>query len=100
MNEELSGDLPLPIEEERHRGTWKQNLTEFAQKYSLTARQTEVLMLLAKGYSTSKIEETLVVSNHTVKAHVYGIYQKTDVHSRQELIELIERFSYEHTGGA
>lgn len=93
MSEELSVDLPLPAEEERHRGTWKQNLIEFAQKYNLTARQTEVLMLLAKGYSTSKIEETLVVSNHTVKAHVYGIYQKTDVHSRQELIERIEQFS-------
>ena len=54
-----------------------------------------MLILLAKGYSTAKIEEELVVTNHTVKAHIYGIYQKTDVHSRQELIDLLESYSIE-----
>ncbi len=91
MKEELSEGTD--DQEERHIGAWSQNINDFARHYELTARQTEVLLLLAKGYSTSKIEETLVVSNHTVKAHVYSIYQKTDVHSRQELIELIEKFS-------
>lgn len=97
MTEELSEELPVPVEEERHEGSWRRNISDFAHYYELTTRQTEVLMLLAKGYSTSKIEEALVISNHTVKAHVYGIYQKTDVHSRQELIELIEQFSCEPT---
>ena len=96
MSEELSEQLPEPVQDVQHRGVWKENITAFANKYELTARQTEVLMLLAKGYSTAKIEEVFVISNHTVKAHVYGIYQKTDVHSRQELIELIEQFSYEN----
>ncbi len=73
-------------------GAWKRRCESFAEHYSLTARQTEVLILLAKGYSTAKIEEELVVTNHTVKAHIYGIYQKTDVHSRQELIDLLEGF--------
>ena len=92
MVEELSEDLPASTDEEHRMGAWRQNINDFAHHYELTARQTEVLMLLAKGYSTSKIEEMLVVSNHTVKAHVYSIYQKTDVHSRQELIELIEKY--------
>ena len=96
MSEELSEQLPEPVQDVQHRGVWKENITAFANKYELTVRQTEVLMLLAKGYSTAKIEEVFVISNHTVKAHVYGIYQKTDVHSRQELIELIEQFSYEN----
>lgn len=96
MNDELSDEAVAAAEEAHKIGTWKKNVSDFARHYDLTGRQTEVLMLLAKGYSTSKIEETLVVSNHTVKAHVYGIYQKVDVHSRQELIELIERFSSEH----
>lgn len=79
----------------RRTGSWKLRCQSFANRYSLTARQTEVLILLAKGYSTAKIEEELVVTNHTVKAHIYGIYQKTDVHSRQELIDLLESYSIE-----
>ena len=91
-------DIPSEAEETPEKdnagtrvGAWQQRVRSIAEHYELTARQTEVLVLLAKGYSTAKIEEQLVVSSHTVKAHIYGIYQKTDVHSRQELIELIER---------
>lgn len=80
-------------------GAWKRRCELFADHYQLTARQTEVLILLAKGYSTAKIEEELVVTNHTVKAHIYGIYQKTDVHSRQELIDLLEDFPTEENFG-
>ena len=72
-------------------GAWQQRVRSIAEHYELTARQTEVLVLLAKGYSTAKIEEQLVVSSHAAKTHIYGTYQKTDVHSRQELIKLIER---------
>ena len=64
----------------------------FAEHYGLTPRQTEVLMLVARGYSMKSIEEQLVVSSHTVKAHVYGIYQKADIHSRQQLMAQIAQF--------
>ena len=92
MSEELSNDLPAPVESEQRKGLWKQNIEAFAQKYELTARQTEVLMLLAKGYSTAKIEEVFVISNHTVKAHVYGIYQKTDVIPAKSSLSLSSSF--------
>lgn len=75
-----------------HIGRWKERCIHFARFYNLTPRQQEVLISLAKGYSTTFIKETMVISEHTVKAHVYGIYRKTDVHSRQELIEAIEGF--------
>jgi len=65
---------------------------EFAEFYQLTPRQGEMLVLLAKGYSTAFIREELVISDHTVKAHIYNIYRKLDIHSRQELIELLEEF--------
>lgn len=74
-------------------GRWRKKCECFADFYRLTPRQKEVLFLLAKGYSTSYIEETLIVSNHTVKAHIYNIYRKTNVHTRQELIELIEEYN-------
>ncbi len=90
MDEELSVpsvDDAAPREE---RGSWEASCRGFAEHYGLTPRQTEVLLLLTKGYSMGAIEQQLVVSIHTVKAHVYGIYQKADVHSRQELIEKIK----------
>lgn len=74
------------------QGAWRQKIIRFADKNGLTPRQTEVLFLLSRRYSMSMIEKELVVSIHTVKAHIYSIYQKTDVHSRQELIEKIEQF--------
>ena len=78
--------------EEHHHGAWQRRCHLFAEHYALTPRQTEVLLLVARGYSMKSIEEQLVVSNHTVKAHVYGIYQKADIHSRQELMNRIAQF--------
>jgi DNA-binding CsgD family transcriptional regulator len=72
-------------------GFWRQRCGSFSEAHHFTPRQKEVLIMLAKGYSTSYIEETLVVSEHTIKAHIYNIYRKTNVHSRQELIQKIEQ---------
>jgi LuxR family maltose regulon positive regulatory protein len=48
----------------------------------LTAREMEVLRLLAAGLSNSEIAETLVIATGTVKNHLKNIYGKLDVHSR------------------
>lgn len=61
-----------------------------AEEYGLTGRQEEVLYLLARGRNTAYIQEELVISPHTVKAHTYAIYKKLDLHSQQELIDLVE----------
>jgi DNA-binding CsgD family transcriptional regulator len=71
-------------------GYYRQKCEIVAQGYGLTKRQQEVLILLAKGHSAESITRELVVSMHTTKAHTYNIYQKLQVHSRQELIDLIE----------
>ena len=73
--------------------SWHEKLEEFSNYYNLSPRQYEVLLLLAKGRNASYIKDKLVISNHTAKAHIYNIYQKTSVNSRQELISLIEGFS-------
>ena len=39
--------------------------------------------------------EELCVSEHTVKAHIFAIYRKVNVHSRQGLIKKIETFGEE-----
>jgi ATP/maltotriose-dependent transcriptional regulator MalT len=48
----------------------------------LTARELEVLGLVAQGSSDAEVAEALVVSRRTVHAHVRAIYRKLDVRSR------------------
>jgi predicted ATPase/DNA-binding CsgD family transcriptional regulator len=48
----------------------------------LTAREVEVLRLLAKGMSDAHIAEQLVISPRTVNNHLTSIYQKIQVSSR------------------
>ena len=55
---------------------------------SLTAREREVLNLLAKGRSNREISEELFITNKTVKNHLSRVYEKLDVHSRAEAIAL------------
>lgn len=61
-----------------------------AEKHRLTARETEVFELLARGRTSPVIQEKLVLSHNTVKTHVRHIYAKLDVHSQQELISMVE----------
>jgi DNA-binding NarL/FixJ family response regulator len=51
---------------------------------ALTARETEVLRLVAKGYTQQEIAAHLGLSRHTVVDHVKSLYRKLDVSSRAE----------------
>lgn len=61
-----------------------------AQQYGLSKRESEVLRLLAKGRSAPFIADEFTVSVGTVKTHIRHIYEKAGVHSKQELLDLIE----------
>jgi LuxR family maltose regulon positive regulatory protein len=52
----------------------------------LSAREMDVLKLLAQGFTDKKIAETLVIARETVHKHLKNIYGKLDVHSRTEAI--------------
>jgi len=58
----------------------------------LTAREREVLRLLARGLSNAQIAEELIVSLLTVKAHLRSIYSKLGVTSRSAAT----RYALEH----
>jgi len=51
---------------------------------ALTARETEVLELLARGHANKQIASSLYVSEKTVKAHVSAILMKLGVQSRTQ----------------
>ena len=52
----------------------------------LTKRQHEVLTLLAQGYSTHEIANSLFISQYTVRNHIQLIFQKFQVHTRLEAV--------------
>lgn len=57
----------------------------------LTAREREVLALLAQGASTQAMIETLVLSPHTVRNHVRNIMMKLGTHSKLEAVTVAAR---------
>ena len=72
-----------------HEKTLHMRCAEIASQYSLTAREEEVLLLLAKRMSISEIERELFIANGTAKAHVRHIYEKLDIHNRNALFKLV-----------
>ena len=61
-----------------------------AERYRLSAREAQVCEYLARGRSQTYIRDALLLSKNTVATHVRRIYTKLDVHSKQELIDLVE----------
>lgn len=60
--------------------------------FRLSAREAEVMELIARGNTVARIAEMLVVSENTIRTHSKRIYTKLDVHKRQELRDLIDSF--------
>ena len=69
---------------------WDAPLATVADTYRLTKREREVLGLLARGHSFAAMEETLCISHNTMKMHARNIYTKMEVHSRQDVISMVD----------
>ena len=63
---------------------------QLASEYGLTEREHEVFMLLAHGRGSQSISDALTISLYTTRAHTRNIYAKLGVHSRQELIDMVD----------
>ena len=72
------------------KGLWKKRCRVVGEQCDLSERQFEVLMLVAQGRNAKYIEQALSISLSTAQTHIRNIYRKTGVHSRQELLDLIE----------
>jgi DNA-binding CsgD family transcriptional regulator len=75
---------------ERLRGLLEETLSD--DRHGLTARELEVLRLVAAGKSNRAIAAELVISEHTVARHLQNIFRKLDVTSRTAA----SAFAYEH----
>lgn len=54
----------------------------------LSKRQKQLLVLLDKGQSNRDIAETLQISEHTVKVHLWRLFRRLDVKSRSQASHL------------
>ena len=75
-------DEPSPTLEER--------IAKFAADHGLSRRETDVFALWVTGHGLKYIQDTLFISESTVKTHMRSIYRKCDVHNRAEIIALFE----------
>lgn len=80
------GQTPAPIIPARHTSSTP------IPPDNLTAREVEVLRLLASGLTDLKIAEKLVLSPRTVHTHISSIYIKLGVTSRSAAT----RYAIEH----
>lgn len=84
-----SSDVP-PAASDNPRPRFQDRCLEVAAAFELSPKETEVMILFAKGRSAARIQEELFISKGTVSTHLRHIYQKMDVHSKQEMLDVIE----------
>ena len=72
------------------RGRFALRCSELADRYRLSPREKEVFWLLTTQKTLPEIAKDLYIATGTLKSHTRRIYQKLDVHSRQEMMDLVE----------
>lgn len=78
-------------ESERVLTSKDERCAHLSARYGLTARESQVLALVAEGRNEPYIEKALSISRATVKTHVSHIYRKVGVSSRQELLDVVQQ---------
>lgn len=68
----------------------KRSQPESAPPVPLTAREEQILALMADSFSNQEIAKQLFLQPQTVKNYVHIIFQKLDVHDRLQFLRLIK----------
>jgi DNA-binding NarL/FixJ family response regulator len=63
----------------------------YRRLFRLTAREREVLALLAQGADNDGIARALVISPETARTHIQNLLSKLEVHSRLEAAAFVNR---------
>lgn len=72
--------------------TAAEKVDAFCAEYVLTNRQKEIITLILEGDSNKDISDKLCITEGTVKTHVYNIFQKTEVTSRNQIVSKVMKY--------
>ncbi len=89
-DDEIKNESDMQENKEETDKEIKQNL--FCEKYTITTREKEVMLLALEGNSNPVIAQKLFVSENTIKFHMKNILKKTGVQNRAELRIKFEEF--------
>ncbi|MBC9718934.1 helix-turn-helix transcriptional regulator [Streptomyces sp. TRM66268-LWL] len=78
----MEGAVAVTIEE----SSPAERLSVFCRAHALSARETELLGLLAKGADSRSVARDMYVSEHTVQDHLKSVFAKTGTHNRRDLL--------------
>jgi len=67
---------------------------------TLTAREIDVVTLLAKGCTYGRVAQVLGISEHTVATHIKNLYRKLDVHTAAAAVFRAMQIQAHATAGA
>lgn len=81
------GFLPIPVRSNQRYRTACENVRA---EYGLTPRELDIMSMVGRGRNGTYIQEKLVISKSTYQTHMRNLYKKLDIHTDQELIDIIE----------
>ena len=84
----LSPSITRRVISEFVKGTGPKPQAQFPRLQDLTARELEVMKLIARGLSNAEIAKALFVSETTVKTHVARILMKLGLRDRVQAVVL------------
>ena len=70
--------------------TYDEVLGRICEKFGLSPRERDVCALLGRGRNRQFVADELGISLETAKTHATNVYRKLDVHSQQDLLDVIE----------
>ena len=68
------------------------SIERLGKQFLLSEREMEVIKLYALGHTQSSIAEMLCISKTTVHAHIRHTYEKTNLHSRQGILDYLNDY--------
>ena len=80
----------VPVVQANATDSTQEICSRIARERGLSPREGEVFGYLARGRDVGFISTHLNLSKDTVREYVKGVYAKLDIHSRQDVIDLVE----------
>jgi len=88
-NEKLQQEVDKRTKE-LERVTAEERVIKNCKLYRLTARETEIALLIYKGVTYKEIAETLFIAERTVAKHAQNIFEKARINNKIELCRRLE----------